>query len=626
MKEFVLSKEEIYNNIFVDKDFYLRKNENIKVNRIDLFEILNEESEKIKSNFLYYNNLLRIASYCKNISIYELELLFDLVEQIGGREGITRSLWNGIIRKYKTFKVPLSKIEENLDKLLDKKLKYRIVDGIEGNLTSFYYPRFEFFKACIFFYANYYEGDFNASFSRVREKINKLDNSFKIEIVSIPISWKVEDFFKSVSDYQRNDLIVDRNYRHLDFDFNDLKDNIENNYNFRRFVKHNLKHLYIKKYDYQYINYLIDNFFFDSHSLLLGRFISNKHYIFSELDKRNFDWKNIFKTRGLLDFTLRKEHRLRNKLMKSMGYCFNDQFKGEMVDYKFLDLSPSFEKDPLEYRNLKEISLKFFNKKGKKLEELFFKYGVEDIDYTQSYSFKVLPRRILSEVVKYDFKKKRIRYDLLILIVFLGQRGFSYDYCCSILLREIKPYTFSLIFESLEKLSNKQIIKFLNMMIEDEKIYKDRNFRDSINMLKEMDFCPSTLKFKNIKQIHDDLILLFNMYKFVKDDYELKQDLDLPDKLLGLKVVVPKTRSDLVLAGFSFSNCVGTYGELVKDKKCNVIFLYKKDKPYICIELQDYKVIQAKFKYNKSISMNMCSKLVFELNMFFFDKFKSEKI
>ena len=72
-----------------------------------------------------------------------------------------------------------------------------------------------------------------------------------------------------------------------------------------------------------------------------------------------------------------------------------------------------------------------------------------------------------------------------------------------------------------------------------------------------------------------------------------------------LSIIAPKTTNDIVLEGSNQSNCVASYVDSVRDKKCVILSLRRtkmQEMSEVTLEIRGNKLVQAKSFANHSIN------------------------
>ena len=115
---------------------------------------------------------------------------------------------------------------------------------------------------------------------------------------------------------------------------------------------------------------------------------------------------------------------------------------------------------------------------------------------------------------------------------------------------------------------------------------------------------------KSLKLIHDILSMNYDsmvkesnkkafddMYEDWKNKYEYHDD--------KFSIIAPKTPNDIVLEGSNQSNCVASYVDSVRDKRCVILFLRRtkmQEVSEVTLEIRGNKLVQAKSFANRSIN------------------------
>ena len=141
--------------------------------------------------------------------------------------------------------------------------------------------------------------------------------------------------------------------------------------------------------------------------------------------------------------------------------------------------------------------------------------------------------------------------------------------------------------------------------------------RDTLSILKDANVMAKKIgvelseKYpKSLKLTHDVLTMNYNsmvkeenkkafddMYEDWKNRYEYHND--------KFSIITPKTPDDIVLEGSNQNNCVASYVDSVRNKKCVILFLRRtksKDVSEVTIEIRENKIVQIKAFANRNIS------------------------
>ena len=141
--------------------------------------------------------------------------------------------------------------------------------------------------------------------------------------------------------------------------------------------------------------------------------------------------------------------------------------------------------------------------------------------------------------------------------------------------------------------------------------------RDTLTILKDTNVIAKKIGVKlsekypkSLKLMHDVLTMNYKsmvkesnkkafdeMYEEWKNRYEYHND--------KFSIIAPKTPNDIVLEGSSQNNCVASYVDSVRDKKCVILFLRRtklKDVSEVTVEVREDKIVQIKAFANRNIS------------------------
>ena len=445
------------------------------------------------------------------------------------------------------------------------------------------------------------------------DKINNFNWSFKLFFKRIPFLWDKKDLLTQIDEVGYDFLGTYITSSLIKIDTSILKTYIEYNVIYR-FLQENISHIYIDKEDYETIDLLIKYFPDKYNEILLSQHIPHKKYIMKKK-------RSNLKRASLEDiFRYSKKNNTANMFLDFFNYKFHQQYK-EYPRLSYRNLVDEVTKEsPFNYKSIKEITNIHYKVKGDRLLRIWNKKGLEEYDCSQFYNIKSMPRRVRKKFLK-DRVETDLRLDLLTMILLFAERGIDYNHLCNLLKNFNNKKILRLILNASFKLNNKQLIKLfkiaqsipVNTMRRNSRLERrERILSDAIRMLRQLSYSPICLKVKNIKQFHDDLVMLYNEVK-IKKDKNLNQTLELPKKVLKYKVVIPQTKKDLITHGRIFHNCVGSYARSIVTGKCNIIFLYKEDSPEMCLEIIGDKIVQIKKEYNKSVNKELRQQLENEL-------------
>ena len=112
---------------------------------------------------------------------------------------------------------------------------------------------------------------------------------------------------------------------------------------------------------------------------------------------------------------------------------------------------------------------------------------------------------------------------------------------------------------------------------------------------------------------------------FIEKDFAKHIDTELEYKVNNYKFIYPKHTQDIKDEAVQQSNCVASYIQDVIDCKCYIMFLRQQNKDLpkeeqynkslVTIEIKDYKVVQAKGKFNRDVT-NKEQELINEFNKY----------
>lgn len=92
---------------------------------------------------------------------------------------------------------------------------------------------------------------------------------------------------------------------------------------------------------------------------------------------------------------------------------------------------------------------------------------------------------------------------------------------------------------------------------------------------------------------------------FDEEKFKTKIDTGLEWKKLGYVVIYPKSAQDIKDEAVQQSNCVASYIDGILDGYRHIVFLRKETDPtksLVTVEIRDYKVVQARERYNQKVS------------------------
>ena len=160
----------------------------------------------------------------------------------------------------------------------------------------------------------------------------------------------------------------------------------------------------------------------------------------------------------------------------------------------------------------------------------------------------------------------------------------------------------------------KRLIKYIFIDVRYQGLVSPRDtlsiLKDANTMAKKIGVELSEKYPKSLKLTHDVLTMNYNsmvkeenkkafddMYEDWKNRYEYHND--------KFSIITPKTPDDIVLEGSNQNNCVASYVDSVRDKKCVILFLRRtksKDVSEVTIEIREDKIVQIKAFANRNIN------------------------
>lgn len=135
-----------------------------------------------------------------------------------------------------------------------------------------------------------------------------------------------------------------------------------------------------------------------------------------------------------------------------------------------------------------------------------------------------------------------------------------------------------------------------------------RELNDTVNLMNCMP--PEILaraRSVKMKDLHDFLSVEYAKYK--ERDY----DLEVPEAVVRrlamqmdqVKFFLPTRNAELQAGSLEFHNCVKTYAERVHAGKCQIVYMTDdRGKLTACLEVREGKLVQAKLKFNKPVSLD----------------------
>ena len=160
----------------------------------------------------------------------------------------------------------------------------------------------------------------------------------------------------------------------------------------------------------------------------------------------------------------------------------------------------------------------------------------------------------------------------------------------------------------------KRLIKYIFIDVRYQGLVSPRDtlsiLKDANTMAKKIGVELSEKYPKSLKLTHDVLTMNYNsmvkeenkkafddMYEDWKNRYEYHND--------KFSIITPKTPDDIVLEGSNQNNCVASYVDSVRNKKCVILFLRRtksKDVSEVTIEIREDKIVQIKAFANRNIN------------------------
>lgn len=120
---------------------------------------------------------------------------------------------------------------------------------------------------------------------------------------------------------------------------------------------------------------------------------------------------------------------------------------------------------------------------------------------------------------------------------------------------------------------------------------------------------------------------------FVEQDFAKRIDTELEYKIGEYKFIYPSVTQDIKDEAVQQSNCVASYIQDVIDGKCHIMFLRKQNKDkskeeqynesLVTLEIRDYKVVQAKGKFNRECYDNE-KEMIEQFNLYL-EKIKNKR-
>ena len=160
----------------------------------------------------------------------------------------------------------------------------------------------------------------------------------------------------------------------------------------------------------------------------------------------------------------------------------------------------------------------------------------------------------------------------------------------------------------------KRLIKYIFIDVRYQGLESPRDtltiLRDTNDIAEKIGVKLSEKYPKSLKLMHDVLMMNYNsmvkesnkkafddMCEDWKNRYEYHDD--------KFSIIAPKTPNDIVLEGSNQNNCVASYIDSVRDKKCIILFLRRtkmQEVSEVTLEIRGNKLVQAKSFANRSIN------------------------
>lgn len=277
-----------------------------------------------------------------------------------------------------------------------------------------------------------------------------------------------------------------------------------------------------------------------------------------------------------------------------------------------------YNKKPVEYEYINNLAL--FNRFPYITSESLFK----ESDYTVKYMNKVSQDSYIDQAILSTINNTKISKGLRKAI--LNSSKYEGVLICKVLLiinkllKYLKTDNVRKLFDSLtifalDRLSeNIKFIKNIPEHLENSfinKIVKDsgRLIYDTLHMYNIVLRSNKDYKIdyrKSIEEIHDDLseasYAISNPLVVFKNTKE-ERALEYSDGDYCIKIA--KTNYELYNIGKTMHICVGSYSNYVKKRLLSIYTLQdNNEKPIVCIEVRDDKVMQCKMKFNKPVYEN----------------------
>lgn len=277
-----------------------------------------------------------------------------------------------------------------------------------------------------------------------------------------------------------------------------------------------------------------------------------------------------------------------------------------------------YNKKPVEYEYIANLAL--FNRFPYITSESFFK----ESDYTVKYMNKVSQDSYIDQAILSTVNDTKISKGLRKAI--LNSSKYEGVLICKVLLiinkllKYLKTDNVRKLFDSLtifalDRLSgNIKFIKNIPEHLENSfinKIVKDsgRLIYDTLHMYNIVLRSNKDYKIdyrKSIEEIHDDLseasYVISNPLVVFKNTKE-ERALEYSEEKYCIKIA--KTNHELYNIGKTMHICVGSYSNYVKKRLLSIYTLQdNNEKPIVCIEVRDNKVMQCKMKFNKPVYEN----------------------
>jgi len=177
-------------------------------------------------------------------------------------------------------------------------------------------------------------------------------------------------------------------------------------------------------------------------------------------------------------------------------------------------------------------------------------------------------------------------------------------------------WTFSVAIEFIlflkQHYTEKQIVKLFVEDMQDDKEYKTRlnSWRDTLQMIKTKDaFSALNNHFSKVKltvkKLHDEIVRVFHLVSYeldAKESFEYEGVyLSACTSYENLDFRLPKTVKELSFWSKILHNCMFGYSRKIHEKKSIIYGVFRKEELLYAVEVNDFKIVQAKAVSNNSI-------------------------